>query len=203
MKAVEEYIHKYFGRVENVFHETKSTGIHVDVCVIPPSEENHCYTLATMGMGARKMNVPKELVEYRLERAELAISLPSDWKLDKESLNDMRWYWPIKLLLSTARMPIRDKTWLGCGHTVRNDKGAAYANNTKLSGCILIDPPTFGGDRVIGYLPGGDPVNFYQIIPLYEKELDYDIRYGFDALMTRLSNAVSYVVDPARPSALA
>jgi hypothetical protein len=28
------------------------------------------------------MNVPEELAEYKLERAELAIALPKDWKLD-------------------------------------------------------------------------------------------------------------------------
>ena len=30
------------------------------------------------------MNVPEELAEYKLERAELAIALPADWKLDQE-----------------------------------------------------------------------------------------------------------------------
>ena len=33
---------------------------------------------STMGMGAHRMNVPKELAEYKLERAELAIALPPD-----------------------------------------------------------------------------------------------------------------------------
>ena len=32
------------------------------------------------------MNVPEELAEYKLERAELAIALPADWKLDQESM---------------------------------------------------------------------------------------------------------------------
>ena len=44
------------------------------------------------------MNVPEELAEYKLERAELAIALPADWKLDQESMQDERWYWPIRLL---------------------------------------------------------------------------------------------------------
>ena len=58
------------------------------------SEERDYYTLVTMGMGAHRMNVPEELAEYKLERAELAIALPPDWKLDEESLKDERWYWP-------------------------------------------------------------------------------------------------------------
>ena len=30
---------RYFGKVENVFHELVSPDIHVDICVVPPSEE--------------------------------------------------------------------------------------------------------------------------------------------------------------------
>ena len=72
--------------------------IHVDICVVPPSEERDYCTLVTMGMGAHRMNVPEELAEYKLERAELAIALPADWKLDQESMKDEKWYWPIRLL---------------------------------------------------------------------------------------------------------
>ena len=36
------------------------------------------------------MNVPEELAEYKLERAELAIALPADWKLVQESMQDER-----------------------------------------------------------------------------------------------------------------
>ena len=79
----EEHIDKYFGKVENVFHELVSPDIHVDICIIPPAEERDYYTLVTMGMGARRMNVPDELAEYKLERAELAIALPANWKLDQ------------------------------------------------------------------------------------------------------------------------
>ena len=39
------------------------------------------YTLVTMGMGAHRMNVPKELAEYKLERAELALSLIHIYRL--------------------------------------------------------------------------------------------------------------------------
>ena len=113
---------------ENVFHELVSPDIHVDICVVPPSEARDYYTLVTMGMGAHRMNVPEELAEYKLERAELAIALPPDWKLDEESLKDERWYWPIGLLKVLARLPISGDTWLGFGHTM--DKQSPFAENT-------------------------------------------------------------------------
>ena len=52
MEAVEGHIQQYFGKFENVFHELSSPDIHVDICVVPPSEERDYYTLVTMGMGA-------------------------------------------------------------------------------------------------------------------------------------------------------
>ena len=100
-----------------MFHEIASPDIHVDICIVPPTEERDYYTLVTMGMGAHRMNVPEELAEYKLERAELAIALPADWKLDQESMKDEKWYWPIRLLKSLARLPIGSDTWLGCERT--------------------------------------------------------------------------------------
>ena len=66
-----------------------------------------------MGIGAHRMNVPEELAEYKLERAELAIALPADWKLDQESMKDERWYWPIRLLKGAMRKDVLAKCYGG------------------------------------------------------------------------------------------
>ena len=200
MAAVEEHISEYFGEFENVFHEIVSPDIHVDICVIPPTEERDYYTLVTMGMGAFEMNIPEELAEYRLERAELAISLPPDWKLDQESLNDEKWYWCIRLLKEAARLPIRSDAWLGWGHTIGLNGGKTYADNTELCACILIDPQASEDNRTVSELPDGDAVNFYQVIPLYQDELEYKIKYGAEALLDKMGGKVSFVVDTDRPS---
>ena len=39
------------------------------------------YILMTHGMGAHAMNVPEDLAGQKLERAELFICLPPDWKV--------------------------------------------------------------------------------------------------------------------------
>ena len=132
MTAVEGHIEQYFGEVESVFHELVSPDIHVDICIVPPSEKRDYYTLVTMGMGAHRMKVPEELAEYKLERAELAIALPRDWKLDQESMKDERWYWPIRLLKVLARLPIASNTWLGFGHTMDNEQPFATVSYTHL-----------------------------------------------------------------------
>ena len=201
MSAVEQHIGKTFGPVEMVFHELVSPDIHVDICMIPPSEERDYYTLVTMGMGAHRMNVPEELAEYKLERAELAIALPPDWKLDEASLKDERWYWPIGLLKVLARLPITEDTWLGFGHTM--DKQSPFAEGTELCAAILAGPQGAvweGGEVCV--LPGGQEVNFYQVIPLYRDEMEYKLAHDADALLDKMAD-VSFVVDPTRRDVLA
>ena len=164
MEAIEGHIQQYFGDFENVFHELASPDIHVDICVVQPSAERDYYTLVTMGMGAHRMNVPEELAEYKLERAELAIALPKDWKLRQEDMRDERWYWPIRLLKTLARLPIASDTWLGFGHTM--DHKEDFAKDTKLCAAILTGPQGTEEGSEVCTLPGGEEVNFYQVIPL-------------------------------------
>lgn len=199
MEAVEGHIEQYFGKVENVFHELVSPDIHVDICMVPPTEERDYYTLVTMGMGAHRMNVPVELAEYKLERAELAIALPADWKLDQESMKDEKWYWPIRLLKSLARLPINCDSWLGHGHTVENRE--PFADNTKLCTATLIGLQDTEDGSEVCTLPGGEEVNFYQVIPLYEDELDYKLEHDVDALLNKM-RGISFVVNPTRQNAI-
>ena len=200
MSAIEQHIKDTFGEFEHVFHDLVSPDIHVDICVVPPSEERNYYTLVTMGMGAHRMNVPVELAEYKLERAELAIALPPDWKLDEESLKDERWYWPIGLLKVLARLPISGDTWLGFGHTM--DKQSPFAENTTLCGALLVGPQdvVWNGGEVCT-LPSGEEVNFYQVIPLYRNELKYKLEHDADALLEKMAG-VSFVVNPTRQNAI-
>ena len=199
MEAVEGHIQQYFGKFENVFHELSSPDIHVDICVVPPSEERDYYTLITMGMGAHRMNVPEELAEYKLERAELAIALPGNWKLKHEDLKNERWYWPIRLLKTLARLPIASDTWLGFGHTMDNEEN--FAKDTKLCAAILTGPQDTEDGSEVCILPSGEEVNFYQVIPLYRDELEYKMKHDADALLDKM-DGISFVTYNTRPNAM-
>ena len=201
MSAIEQHIQSTFGAFDQVFHELDSPDIHVDICVVPPSERRNYYTLVTMGMGAHRMNVPEELAEYKLERAELAIALPPDWKLDKDSMQEQRWYWPVGLLKVLARLPISNDTWLGFGHTM--EKQSPFAEDTELCAAILTGPQDMDLDTCgeVCTLPSGEEVNFYQVLPLYREEMEYKLEHDADALLERLA-AVSFMVCPDRPSCL-
>ena len=44
-------------------------------------------------------------------------------------MKDEKWYWPIRLLKSLARLPIASDTWLGFGHTLEHEED--FAKDTK------------------------------------------------------------------------
>ena len=51
-------------------------------------------------------------------------------------------------------------------------------------------------------MPGGQEVNFYQVIPLYRDEMEYKLDHDADALLDKMAD-VSFVVDPSRRDVLA
>ena len=190
MRTISSHIEKNFGKYKTVLHEIVSPDIHVDICVIEPTKQRNYYTLVTMGMGAHKMNVPAELVSNKIDRAELLITLPPDWDLQN---SDETSYWVIRWLKVMARLPIEQDTWLGWGHTV--PKGEPFAENTKLNGMYVTMPYFFGKKSAICKLPNKEEVNFYQLLPLYENEMQYKIENGAEALENSFSDDFDMVVD--------
>lgn len=195
--ALNAHLEKFFGHSDHVFHEIVSPDIHVDIYIIEPTAERNYYTLVTLGMGAHWMNVPYELAEYKLERAELLIYLPADWDIQGD---DEKYYWPLRWLKILARLPLEQDTWLGWGHTVPN--GGPFAENTLLSGVLLINPEDVEDGAAVCQLPSGEEVNFYQVIPLYEEEMNFKIAKGAEALLGKMGG-VNAVVDINRANVCA
>ena len=184
IETVENHIEKYFGGYKNVFHEVSSHDIHVDIVIIEPTPYRNYYVLVTMGMGAKKMDTPPELQEYKLERAELLVCLPPDWQF--KDLDDEKWYWPIRWLKILARLPANENTWLGWGHTIPN--GSPFAENTLFSAVMLVAPGAFSKKSYTCKLPNGDEVNFYQMLPLYEEEISFKLEHGAEALLELMND---------------
>lgn len=196
-KAVEAHLERYFGPCDNVFHEIVSPDIHVDIYIMKPIPERNYYVLSTFGMGAHRMNVPEELAEKKLERAEIIVTLPLDWKVGRD---EEEWYWPIRWLKILARLPIQEGGWLGWGHTIANPDDAPFADNTRLCGLVLTEPQGFDRDAVCCPLPGGDEVNFYQMIPLTFEEMQFKLYHSAQELLERFAPDQLRVVDIRRES---
>ena len=195
--AVEAHLEKYFGPCDNVFHEIMSPDIHVDIYIMNPTPERNYYILSTFGMGAHRMNVPEELADQKLERAEIIVTLPPDWKITEPG---EAWYWPIRWLKILARLPIEEDGWLGWGHTIANPDDAPFAENTKLCGLMLTQPGAFAEEAACCPLPGGDEVNIYQMIPLYFEEMQFKMAHNAQTLLERFTPEQLAVVDLDRPS---
>ena len=59
LAAVQAHIKRYFGDFQQSIKEYESPDICLEIAIIPPRPEHNYYTLATIGMGAHRMNVPE------------------------------------------------------------------------------------------------------------------------------------------------
>ena len=65
---------------------------------------------------------------------------------------------------------------------------------------ILTEPKAFDPETVCCPLPGGDEVNFYQMIPLYFEEAQFKLSHDAETLLSRFPRELLEVVDPERPN---
>ncbi len=193
LSCLELFIEEHYGAYASVFHELVSPDIHVDIAIIPPSPQRNWITLVTMGMGAHRMRVPPSLKKEKLDRAELLICLPPDWKVESK---EEKWYWPLRWLKILARLPGNEKSWLGRGHTV--PCGEPFAENTGLSGVLLELPHSYEEEAAVCPMPDGSCIRFYQVIPLYEEEMQYKVAHDTQTLLKRFGGAFPPVLDLER-----
>lgn len=198
---LDDFITEMFGDYKNVFHEIASPDIHLDVCIVDPTDDDPYYKLVAMGAGAYKMQVPKQWRKYQIDYAEYVIYLPKDWNLDS---GEDTCYWPVRTLKDVARLPILCDTWLCYGHSMQYDEeGTSYASNTRMNSVILKFAENRKGDiRLI--MSSGKVINFYEVIPLYPEELAFKMENGADALFEEFKEKdISYrVLDINRTSVI-
>ena len=197
--VIAPHIKKHFGPDGFVFHEKKSTTVHLDVHVVNPSPSRPFYTLLTSGMSDLPMAVPEGLES--LARIELCLCLPPEWplKLDEQSWKEPQFFWPISALKRAAKYPHENKTWLSWGHTVPYTK--AMDPDGRFTGLLFVGPGTFP-DGASELMSGdGEPITYLAVIPLLQSELDFVHAQGGDALDEKLIEAgVSELLDPHRKS---
>lgn len=188
---------RFFGDISWLIRDDQSHLMHVDLRVSMPTPERDYYTITTVGMGAMLMNVPQELADGSFARAELVICLPRDWNLHSQS---RKWVWPIKILQNISRIPMLENSWLSIGHIVPMSR--SVADNTHLNAFMLLEPQENVPESFKCAMPDGSVVNFYQLIPLYPEEAEFEKMHGFDALVERMAD-VSHIVDVDRINACA
>lgn len=198
LEAIERHAEYYLGESQSVFHELLSDTVHIDVHIIAPTMERNYYTLYTTGMSALPMNTPEDAEDY--EYAELMISLPPDWPLFEERLQESEYFWPIEWLKRLARLPHDYNTWLSWGHTIPNgDPAIPLADHTGMCAFMVLPPIEVDEDFLTLEMADGKTVHFYAILPIYLEELEYKLEYGMDALLDKFEeHDVNEVFEPHR-----
>lgn len=199
LEQISNHIEVHLGKAEAVFYEFISDTVYLNIHRVGPTAELPFFSLITSGMSDLPMSVPAEVDAPN--HLELLITLPGNWKFDEESLKDEAWYWPIRLIKILARFPHKHNTWLGWGHTVPNgDPPRPYAQNTKLSGAIILSPIFVpdGFDSLA--IDDRKVIHFFSIVPLYKEEMDLKMRSGVKTLLEKLVREdISGIVDISRP----
>ncbi len=182
IESYTDYIRNQVGDYETVYMELTNKYLPIDIIVVPPTKEKNYYTLVTMGALYYKMPVP----DYygKMNRAEFAIRLPANWKIDDPS---KEWQWPFEVLKTIARLPCMEKSWLGWYHDVKFKRG--FAKATPFTGIVLdvydesFEPLT---------LECGDQVILYNSIPVFQKELDYCLEHGGKELIEKMDESIKF-----------
>lgn len=198
-EAVLAHIRSVYGEQIFIWEDAHPVGIRCDVVCVPPTAERPYITLITLGMGALTQEIPED-VTADVRHCELILALPEDWPLTSTEPKDMV---PLGMLNAIAHRPLFvPGNWLAFG--VSLDMGAAFAPESPFEGVVCAAPQGLTEEKTMEAarltLPGGETVNFYQVIPLYKEELRYKEKWGFESLMESLLSNVTFLYDPNRPN---
>jgi hypothetical protein len=192
------HVETYLGDIDLVMHETVSDAVHVDIHVVPANEERPYLALITSGMSDLPMSVPDELDEFKY--AELLICLPPDWPISMEAFQDEKNYWPVRWLKILARHPYYAATWFGINHTIPT--GEPVCEGLDIAGFMLVPPMVSEVEFFELEVSQDKKVYFYQLLPIYQDEMDLKLEQGADALWEKLEEhlEIEDLINPYRAS---
>lgn len=207
LDRIEAHLAEYFDEPSLIHHERKSSKVHVDVAIVPPSPTFDHYLLVTAGLSALPMSLPHDHPDrFEWERAELCIALPSWWQMDPTSLHDEEWWWPFRFLRFWARQPhVVPGQWIGPWHSFGNgEPPEPYTKESTLVGAVIL-PAVFFGKAFEGFatIAGEPTIHLLQVVPVTETELAFARSSSIRELAKRLASALPPplgISDPMRPS---
>ena len=187
-QEIEKHMKKAFPkRQEKIFYEKVSEFVQVDIHFMEAPTPDQVHVLYTVGMSSLPMALPEELVpEFKgLERAELILLLPSQWKLElTEEEEDHGQWWVVNLMKYLAKFPHEYKTWIGWGHVVGNsERFVPYDKSTQLCGAVL---SALQEEISIMKAKDGTQLNFYVVTPVYKEEMDMIHTLGAQSFFEKL-----------------
>ncbi|WP_295932058.1 suppressor of fused domain protein [uncultured Xanthomonas sp.] len=198
LEQIGAHIERHLGPISVVLHEIISDTVHLDVHVVPATDEVPYLRLVTSGMSDLPMAVPEGLDAPRF--MELVLTLPPDWPIEYEDFQDGCHYWPLRLLKTLARLPHKQDTWLGIGHTLSNgDPAMPYAPSVGFDSAMLFPQVTASDAFDELTIDANKTIVFMAVMPLYPEEMAFKLERGTEALLDRLDAAgIQDAIDPHR-----
>lgn len=172
-----------FGEGEDgmIMHEIESEYVHTDVMTVEPNGANKAY--ATVGMGARVMEVPCE----RPERIELVMLASPDFDGDAHKKMVIGGE-----LCALSKFPFKNDTWFGAGHTI--NASDYFKKEFGYGAFIFVDL----GESV--FVEDIGEISYLSLLPIYKDEHEYLMQSGYDAFLEWLydnyGDAAFYVDSP-------
>lgn len=209
--VVKEHVAPHVGPLEGVLHDGEDGPVWADLLVHRPSGSHPTADLITAGMSARRMRPPR--VQRRrgvAERAELVLRFPREWMTAPsvtQTLLTFRNRWAATWLQIAARVPHEVSRYLGDdrGLDIRFRAIPFDLPGSPFYGAIAADPARLG--RPIPPLraatpslrPGAHTVRFLSLVPIHEREFEFAVDRGAEALFAALRAAgVDDLVRPGR-----
>lgn len=203
-EEISDYFSKLFpGRETFVFHELISDLVHIDVNIMRPTEDADFYVVYTTGMSDLPMSLPEGYEDREdMKYAEIFAFMPPTWKPGGElNLNDIpdSEAWMIHLIKYLARFPHEYDTWLGDGHTIPNGPNyTPITEGTAMGGVVL---KQLGKSLECIETDDGKRINLLMLIPAYQEEIEYKLKYGMHKLDEIYAEKnLPMVIDLQRPN---
>ena len=192
------HLSKFFKDEDVTFYpEIVSDKIHVDIYLISANMDRDYSILMTSGMSSLPMNVPDEL--KGLEYAEVIALLPKNWPYDQKNFETENFYMPIRQLKELARFAHLHNSWLGKEHTIPNgNRPQSMDDRNSFAGVILLQSRTLP-EEFLSIKKDTKTINIYLMIPLFQEEMDYKLKYGTDGLLSKFDiYGITEMIDISR-----
>lgn len=190
-----EHIRQYFGEEDTIVVGRGQNQFSMDLFVIPPREDHDYYTIVTVGLSHQPLPNP---ITKKTQRLEMVINLPKDWHMDTQEWSNIRWFWPIRMILDIATHAISEDIIIGPGTTIGLPEGETYESSTKLCCALMLYPGVFGRQSYACELSDGQRVDFLQVIPLYKEEWQLKVNGSLEMLLKLCPDRVLEVIQPDR-----
>ena len=178
--AVKGHIKHYFGSAFNTLDVHKALDVSpVSIDLIAPTKQRPFYTLATIGLGVRRQYAPNSMEQLDLERVELVLFLPPDWKLDEDHINDQYWGWPVRVLFALISEAQENEFPFMVGGLIDISDLLNVPDYSTVMLFTADSEPNYieaGADSC--FFANAERVNFLAVVPLSKRELQCISKMG-------------------------